>query len=145
MQQTAYAYGEGGLRAVPITALTSGPAQFPDPTGPLMQLDEGTYQDNGQPINVLLQTENYNWGNQRTKIFAATYPLLDTVSSSVSLSWSDDDYTTFSTPQMIDTTTAKKQLVRCGSAVRRAWQLTHTDNTPMRFYNLEVEILPGAL
>jgi hypothetical protein len=144
-QQTTYPYGEGALRAVSIVAPTSEQAQFPDPTGPVLELDEGTYQDNGQQINVLIQTPNYSWGNQRIKIFAATYPLLDTVSSMVSLSWTDDDYTTFSSVQMIDTTTSKKQLVRCGSAVRRAWQLTHIGNTPMRFYSLEVEVMPGAL
>jgi hypothetical protein len=144
-QQTAYPYGEGALRAMSIVALTSEQAQFPDPTGPVLELDEGTYRDNGLPINVLVQTANYSWGNQRMKIFAATYPLLDTVNSSVMLSWSDDDYTTFNTPQAIETLTSKKQLIKCGSAVRRAWQLTHTDNTPMRFYSLEVEVLPGAL
>ena len=114
-------------------------------TGQLCTLDEFTYQDNSLPVNVMIQTDAFSWGNQRIKLIAATYPLLDVVNSSVTLSWTDDDYQTFSTPQSISTVTSKKQLIRCGSTVRRAWKIVHTDNTPMRFYQLEVEVLPGAL
>jgi hypothetical protein len=145
-QQTALAYGEGALRAWQVLGVPGGASYFPDMNnGTVLQISEQAYQDNGQSINVLIQTDLYNWGNQRTKIIPATYPLLDTVNSTVYLSWTDNDYSTFSTPQAITTMNAKKQLIRCGSTVQRAWQLTHTDNTPMRFYALELEVVPGAL
>ena len=145
-QQTSFAYGEGGLRAWQALSVPAGPTYMPDMvSGAVYQLSDTQYQDDTQVINVLLQTDNHNWGNMRTKFIPATYPLLDTTASTVSLSWSDDDYTTFNTPQAISTSAAKKQLLRCGSTVQRAWQLTHTDNAPMRFFSLEVEVVPGAL
>lgn len=145
-QQTTLAYGEGAFRAHSAINFGSQESYLPDITnGTLYQMNSNTYQDNGQTINVLIQTDEYSWGNQRTKLIPATYPLLDTVNTTVNLSWTNDDYATFSTPQPINTSTSKKQLIRCGSTVQRAWQLTHTDNTPMRFYALEVEVVPGAL
>ena len=145
-QQTALAYGEGALRVWQALATPSGVTYMPDmKSGQVLALSDTTYQDAGQPINVQIQTEGHAWGNQRTKVIAATYPLLDTVNSTVGLTWTDDDYQTFKPVQSIDTSNSKKQLVRCGSTVQRAWQLTHTDNTPMRFYELEVEVIPGAL
>ena len=128
-----------------VTLATMGYSFMADSNGNFYNFDQTIYQDNGLPINVLIQTDLFNWGNQRTKLIAATYPLLDTVNTTVYLSWTDNDYQTFCTPQAIATSTAKKQLIRCGSTVQRAWLLTHTDNTPMRFYQLEVEVIPGAL
>lgn len=103
------------------------------------------YQDAAKPIYMVAQTRNTNWGNQRMKLMPATYVHTDTLASTISVSWSDNDYATFSTPQAIDTSKFKKQLTRCGSAVQRAWRIQHTDNTPMRFYEIEVEVHPGAL
>lgn len=108
-------------------------------------LDTEYYQDGGNPITFEVQTASYDWGTPQTKLIAATYVSSDTVSSTYQLSWTDDDYTTYSTPQTISANQAKKKLVRCGSTVERAWRLTHTDNTPMRFYELQVEVKPGAL
>ena len=145
-QQTALAYGEGAMRAWQVLSMPAGVNYFPDMTsGDVAVMSDTVYQDEGQNINVLVQTENYNWGNQRTKLIAATFPLLDTVASTVMLTWTDDDYATFIPAQTINTATSRKSLVRCGSTVQRAWKLTHADNTPMRFYALEVEVLPGAL
>jgi hypothetical protein len=145
-QQTTNAYGEGAIRSWQIVSIPSGVSYVIDPlNGNTLTFSDTVYQDAGQKINTLIQTETHSWGNQRTKVIAATYPLLDTVVSSVGLSWTDDDYQTFVPAQSIDTSTSKKQLIRCGSTVQRAWQLTHTDNTPMRFYDLEVEVIPGAL
>lgn len=140
----------GGVEAEWQIAATGGVpnlanVQVDRTTGLVYTLDDFTYQDNGQAINVFIQTDLFNWGNQRIKLIPATYPLLDIQNSTVSLSWTDNDYQTFSTPQVISTVTAKKQLIRCGSTVQRAWRLTHTDNTPMRFYQLELEVVPGAL
>lgn len=116
-----------------------------DFSGQTVSLSEATYQDLSQVLTMTVQTDLQAWGNQRTKFIPATYVQTDTLSSSVQVSWTDDDYTTFSTPQTVSTATPKKQLIRCGSTLQRAWKLTHTDNTPMRIYGLEVEVHPGAL
>jgi hypothetical protein len=124
----------------------TGPNFLPDvANGKVYALDASSYQDAGQAITFEVQTALHNWGNSRVKIIAATYVSSDTLNSSYQLSWTDNDYSTFSVPQAIPTVNAKKQLVRCGSTIERAWKLTHKDNTPMRFFNLEIEVLPGAL
>jgi hypothetical protein len=122
-----------------------GPLVLGESDGNLYSWDIGTYQDNGQGIPVVIQTDSFSWGNQRVKLIPATYPSLDNVASTVYVSWSDDDYTTFTTPVAVSTANPKKQIIRCGSTIRRAWMLTHNDNTPMRFYDIEVEVVPGAL
>ena len=145
-QQTALAYGEGAMRQWQCLPISGGVTYMPDmTTGNVYQLSDSVYKDGTQNINVLLQTDNYNWGNMRWKIIPVTYPMLDTLPSTVYLSWTDDDYTTFNTPQAIDTSNTRKTLTRCGSTIQRAWQLTHTDNTSMRFFALSVEVIPGAL
>lgn len=113
--------------------------------GQVYSLDTTYYLDATQSITFEVQTALFSWGNQRTKFIPATYVASDTLNSSFNLSWTDDDYTTFSTPQAISSAKPKKQLIRCGSTIERAWKLTHTDNAPMRFFNLEVEVVPGAL
>lgn len=114
-------------------------------TGFLTALSETIYQDLGNPIKMQIQTELFNWGNQRTKMIPATYLQADTMTSNVTVQWSDDDYNTYNTGQVVATDNPKKQMIRCGSTTQRGWMLTHTDNTPMRLYGLEVEVVPGAL
>lgn len=117
-----------------------------DPTnGKAYAFDMDTFQDAGQPITFEVQTPLCSWGNHRTKIIAATYVASDTFSSSYQLSWTDDDYQTYTAPVTISSATPKKRVIRCGSTSERAWKITHTDNTPMRLFSLEVESLPGAL
>jgi len=113
--------------------------------GKVYALDQNYFQDGGNAINFEVQTASYNWGNSRTKLIPATYVNSDTLNTTYQLSWSDDDYTTYSTPQAISAAYSKKQLIRCGSTIERSWRLSHTDNTAMRFFGLEVEVVPGAL
>ena len=103
------------------------------------------YQDDSQNINVLIQTDLESWGSQRVKLIPATYLQTDTTPTSLMISWTDNDYQTFSTPQVVSGSNTKKQFIRCGSTIERAWQVTHSDNSPMRFYSVEVEVQAGAL
>ena len=141
----------GGLERElqPFSSSTTGsamPMMLTDSTtGVLYTLATDCYQDNLQPIRFALQTDLYSWGNARMKLFAATYVQADTLPSSLTVSWTDNDYQSFSTPTVVSTSRTKKQLIRCGSSVQRAWRVEHSDNTRMRLYGLEVEVMPGAL
>ena len=131
-------------------AVTTNPAAnssiFVDAsTGSLTTLSPNIYQDLSRTLIMQIQTELFNWGNQRTKMIPATYLQADTMSSNVTVQWTDDDYTTYNVGQVVATDNPKKQMIRCGSTTQRGWLLTHTDNTPMRLYGLEVEVVPGAL
>lgn len=114
-------------------------------SGDVSSWSPDVYQDLGQVINFAVQTDNYNWGSQRTKIIPATYLTTDIIPSGIFISWTNDDYATFSGAQVAQGGNAKKQLIRCGSTIQRAWRVTHVDNTPMRLYTIEPEVIPGAL
>ena len=63
--------------------------------------------------------------------------------SNVTLYWSDDDYQTYSSSIAVSMNDVNPQLTRLGSSRRRAWKLTHTDNTPLRLEALEVTYTVG--
>jgi hypothetical protein len=56
----------------------------------------------------------------------------DTVSVNLAASFSDNDYSSFSTARNIDLSTAEKRITRCGSYKTRAVRLTNADNAEVR-------------
>lgn len=107
-------------------------------TGRLMRMDPTVFTDATGNINVTCVTPNYDWGTMNWKRFGYMNQFADTVNSTVSVSFSDNDYQTFSVPRTIDLSTVRKQLRNCGSSRRRAWKLQHTANTPLRVYDLKI-------
>lgn len=93
-----------------------------------------------QPIYTRIVTKPYDWGTLKLKFMTAVYFIADTVSATVALSYTDDDYATFSTPRTINFNTVKKFGLRFGSSRRRAWQLLHTAATTLKVYLMEVEV-----
>lgn len=106
-------------------------------TGRVMAMHEEYYTDATGNINVTAVTPNYDWGTMNWKRFGYMNQFADTVNSTVSVSFSDNDYQTFSTPRTIDLSTVRKQLRNCGSSRRRAWKLQHSANTPLRLYDMQ--------
>jgi hypothetical protein len=107
-------------------------------TGRVMKFSPTTYVDAVGNINVTCVSPNYDWGTLNWKRFGVMNQIADTVTTTVSVSFSDNDYQTFHAPRMIDLSTVRKQLRNCGSSRRRAWKLTHSDNTPLRLYDMKV-------
>jgi hypothetical protein len=112
--------------------------------GKVYSIDPGVYQDDGGSLPVTIITPPKSWGTLKRKFMPALYLLGDTQSTLVSVSYTDDDYQSFSTPRTIDLATQRKMLQRCGSSRKRAWKLTHDDNTPLRLTALELEVEAGA-
>lgn len=109
-------------------------------TGKVMQFSPTTYTDATGSLNVTCVTPNYDWGTLNYKRFAAMFQIADTVNTTIGVSFSDNDYASFSTPRTIDLSTAHKQLRNCGSSRRRAWKMTHSDNTPLRLDDVKIPI-----
>lgn len=107
-------------------------------TGMVMQFSDSVYTDATGPLPVTCVTPNYDWGTLNWKRFGYMNQIANTVNTTVSVSYTDDDYQSFSTPRTIDLSTVRKQLRNCGSSRRRAWMLQHTDNTPLRVYDMKV-------
>lgn len=66
-----------------------------------------------------------------------------TSSAPVQISWSDDDYQTFSTPRTVDMSSNFPTLFRGGQFRRRAYKVEYTGNTPMRLEHLLLDINKG--
>jgi len=109
-------------------------------TGRILSIDPSLYTDATGNINMTCVTPNYDWGTLNWKRFAAMQQIADTQTAGtvVNVSYSDDDYQTFSTPRQIDMSTVRKQMRNCGSSRRRAWMLQYTGNTPMRLNEMKV-------
>lgn len=122
------------------------PVMFDTTSGKMQKLSQEVFTDLGLPIKMKVQTELYNWGNQRRKFVPAIYLESDTKSSfDVGVDWTDNDYEYYCLPQVFKMVNQKRQLLRCGSMVRRGWRLTYDANTPMRWNGLLVEIQAGSL
>lgn len=98
-----------------------------------------TYQDNGAAFTMRVQTSLVGEGNRITS-WDEVEIIGDVASSSstLTISASDDDYGSYTVLGTVDLSTARPRLAMCGSAYRRAWVLTNSDNLPVR-----IEALAG--
>lgn len=109
------------------------------------EFDSSTYQDAGVNFNVSFTTPNMDFGTYRKKfgsrimVHADQTPTL----SNAFISWSDDDYQTFSTPRTVNMAGQYKQMFRLGSFRKRAFKFTYSDNFPMRWEFLELDYSQG--
>lgn len=97
------------------------------------------YQDLGATLTMTVRTENLDQGTQKRKFFKSAELVCDTqtTSGNISISWSDDDYATFSTARTIDPSTGTRRVTRLGSTKlnnnhKRAWKIEETVNRPFR-------------
>jgi hypothetical protein len=93
--------------------------------------------DNGATITCLIRTPILDTGNMNRKFLPAMHLIGDTVSATIAVSYSDDDYTTFSTPRTIDLSTVRKMLRHMGSFRRRSFDLVFTASQRFRARLLE--------
>lgn len=104
------------------------------------------YQDNGVNFEVKFTTRNMDWGTRRMKFGSRLVVNADQTpaTSYCYISWSDDDYQTFSTPRQVNLADKYTQLYALGSFRKRATRLTYSDNYPMRFRSLELDYDQGS-
>lgn len=114
-------------------------------TGAVEQITPASFRDTSGVINVRIRTPNYDWGTLKRKRFAAAYILGDTVSTTLQVRYTDDDYQTYSAYRTVDLSTVRKMLQRCGSSRRRAWDFLHSDPTqPFRVYEMQLDMSVGS-
>lgn len=91
------------------------------------------YQDSGQNYTMSVQFKIPSTGNG-IKRMSMCGVIGDTArsASSLNVSWSNDDYQTFSTARAINMTTETKMLHLCGSYRNRIIKLEHTGNLDCR-------------
>jgi hypothetical protein len=110
------------------------------------QFSDSVYQDNGVNFTCIITTPNEDFGNNYEKTMGRLIPICDrpSVDSFLNISWSDDDYQTFSTARSVNINSGKPAIVQLGSFNDRAFKLTYTDNLPFRISAIEVNLNMGV-
>lgn len=104
--------------------------------GKLLYIDPSSYKDDSLDITCTIITPKYDFEIMSRKFFFNTYIVGDQVDTSITLSWSDDDYQNWSSGISINMSD-RGYTTSTGSARRRAFKLVHADNTPLRLEALE--------
>ncbi len=112
-------------------------------TGFVYLLDNGTYTDNGNPIETLVRTFKIDNGSNDKKFTSKLEIIGDKVSSTAYIRYTNDDYQTWSSFRPVDLSLQRSQINRLGQTRRRAYEVRHHDNTPLRLEALELSISEG--
>ena len=116
-------------------------------SGKVYKMDQSnfTYQDDGVSIQSSVILPTWDAGTAKKKFVSNVELIADIESSSspIEISYSDDDYQSFTSLGTIDLSTSRPRLTRAGSTRKRAWKFTHAANTPFRLEALEVTVEVG--
>jgi len=113
-------------------------------TGYVYLLDNGTYEDNGNPIEVLIRTPKFDAGNNDKKFTPVLEVIGDKVKSTAYVRYTNDDYRTWSKYRPVDLDIQRSRLNRLGQGRRRAYEVRHHDNVPLRLEALELTVSQGT-
>jgi hypothetical protein len=110
------------------------------------RFSDTVYQDSGVNFTCTITTPNEDFGSNYEKAMGRLIPICDrpSVDSLLNISWSDDDYQTFSTARAVNINSGKPAIVQLGAFNDRAFKLTYTDNLPFRISAIEVNINMGV-
>jgi len=114
-------------------------------TGDIYVLDPDVYLDEASTIVVELRTDKLDFDIYKRKFVSNLKVIGDRYETEnrISLSWSDDDYKTWSTEHIVELTDDFPYLGRLGAFRRRAWRVIHVDPQPLRLAGLELLIAAG--
>lgn len=104
--------------------------------GRIYELTPTQYTDAGVNIDVSAITSKIDFGSDKRKFYHKIEVVGDLVPSTLDVSWTDDDYQTWSNVKTLDLS-ERPYFMRGGVSRRRAFKLNHSDNTPLRLEFLE--------
>jgi hypothetical protein len=111
-----------------------------DTTGQVYIMRPNIYKDDTNTINFKVTTPLIDFGNTKRKFYRRAEIIGDKVAATLSISHTDDDYATFSTPRIVDLSYGRSVLYQLGFGRRRAWRIQSTDNQPIRLNALELDV-----
>lgn len=114
--------------------------------GKIYEMESVNYTDDGNIITMDLYTPNYD-GNSRFRKYVQSLDIIgdQTTGCVVTVSFSDDDYQTWTTPRSIDMSKKRAYIMNCGTFRRRAFHFQHAQNTPLRIKSVELLVDQGTL
>lgn len=98
------------------------------------------YRDNAVNIPVTARTGNIDGGQIARKFISMLDIISDKITTTIGITYSDNDYQTNSTSRTVDLSLGRSRLRRLGSFYRRSFTITHSDNTPLRVFSADLEI-----
>lgn len=112
----------------------------------LYKFSSSVYQDNAVNFTAKFRTPRLTFDTRRNKFGARLVVDADQTSSSslFNVSWTDDDYQTFSTPRTLNLADNYQQMYALGSFRARSFVFTYTDNFPMRWKSIELDYDQGS-
>lgn len=117
------------------------------PSGKVYTSNPASYvfSDDGVSYTAKIQTENSDHGTNRRKFFSEIELVCDIepTSSPITLSYSDDDYQSFTTYGDLNLNDERPRATRLGASKKRAWRLEHSANTPFRIEEIRGELEVG--
>jgi hypothetical protein len=121
------------------------PVFLHESNGVIYKFDPLVYNDAGADIVCLIQTAPIDRETQHRKTCKRIeiYGDETSSSSSVVVKYSDDNYRTYSTARTVDMQ-YRSWLTNLGNYRRRAWQFSHSSNTPLRLEGFEEEYQEGS-
>jgi hypothetical protein len=111
----------------------------------LFKVSPTIYQDVGTSFTMRIVTDNQMFDTYNRKTMAKLVVKGDkpTSTTSLSISWSDNDYQTFTTPLSLNLFQELPSLYRLGSFRRRVFKIEYIDNFPLRLQDMDVDINIG--
>lgn len=108
--------------------------------------DATVYRDDGVDFTCFLQTKNNDFDTRRLKFGSRVLLSCDQTdsTSNCQLSWTVDDYKTWSAVRNIDLENVYPATFALGQFRKIAFKLEYTDNFPMRFSALELDYNQGG-
>jgi hypothetical protein len=110
--------------------------------------DGQLYEDDGAAFTMEVRTAKIDFGTNRRKFFDSIELLGCDMSSGAQpyISWSDDDYETWSTPRAFDMTGNHPRITRCGSTQgQRAFKITESTDAAFRAEALAISYKEGVV
>ena len=145
--RTWYIWTDANGNYFPIVSSTHGPNGEAilqhETNGDLYTLDFDQKTDDGSLIPFKLYTSPWDGGARVYKTFPVLELIADQVDTSVNVSWTDDDYQTFTTPLSVNLN-QDRPLIQAGSSFRkRAFLIEHAAATALRIKALEAQMSGG--
>lgn len=113
--------------------------------GTVYKVDPTKYTDATNPILCDIVTNKFDFNTYKRKFYSGLRVVGDQYASgtSVDISWTDNDYQSWSNIKTIMLTDDYPAFQRLGSSRRRAFRIQNSQNTPLRLESIEVDYAEG--
>lgn len=123
---------------------TSAPLLLGATDAKLYHLSPTAYTDNSTSILMDIYTTRYDFESMKRKFMSSLSVVGDQISGdTISIRWSDDDYTTWNTART-PSLTSRTFITNLGAFRRRAFNITYSGSNPYRIEALETEVTLGT-